>query len=108
MYWNTVYSQSSVNDEPDGCRELGETDYRSNSEHQKILLKPSKKSKRPLVISKRNQMPINGWTKVEQDWVEEQAISNLQFEKADRRASVVLTASSGGDKTTVLITISPK
>jgi hypothetical protein len=56
----------------------------------------------------KNQMPINGWTKVEQDWVEEQAIANLQFEKADRRASVVLTASSGGDKTTVLITISPK
>jgi hypothetical protein len=56
----------------------------------------------------KNQMLANGWTKVEQDWVEEQAIANLQFEKAYTKASVVLTASTGGDKTTVVITITPK
>jgi len=56
----------------------------------------------------KNQMLTSGWSKVDQDWVETGVVSNLQFEKADRRASVVLTTSSGGDKATVLITISPK
>jgi hypothetical protein len=56
----------------------------------------------------KNQMPANGWTKVDQDWVETGLISNLQFEKNDRRASIVLTTSSGGNGATVLITISAK
>ena len=56
----------------------------------------------------KNQMPLNGWTKVERDWVESEATANLQFEKADRRASVILTTSAGGAKTIVLITIEKK
>jgi len=56
----------------------------------------------------KNQMPLNGWSKVELDWVETEAVANLQFEKPDRRASVVLTTASGGAKTTVLITIENK
>ena len=56
----------------------------------------------------KNQMPANGWSKVDQDWVESEVISNLQFEKDARKASVVLTSPSGENKTTVLITISPK
>ncbi len=56
----------------------------------------------------KNQMPANGWSKVEQDWVETEMLSNLQFEKNDRKASVLLTSAPGEGKATVVITISPK
>jgi hypothetical protein len=56
----------------------------------------------------KSQMPANGWAKEDQDWVEGETVSNLQFEKTNRRASVVVTPAPGGSKTTVLILIETK
>jgi len=56
----------------------------------------------------KDQMPANGWTKLEREWLESPAAANLVFEKPDRRASVVLTVSSGGGDTIVLVTIENK
>jgi len=56
----------------------------------------------------KEQMPANGWTKREQEWLESPAAANLVYEKPDRRASVVLSVSPGGGETIVLITIENK
>jgi hypothetical protein len=56
----------------------------------------------------KNQMPANGWAEEDQDWVEGETVSNLQYEKTNRRASVVLTSSPGDGKTTVMILIETK
>jgi hypothetical protein len=56
----------------------------------------------------KNQMPVNGWAMEDEDWVESETVANLQFEKTNRRASVVVTPAPGAAKTTVLIMIETK
>jgi hypothetical protein len=53
----------------------------------------------------QQQMPANGWTKVDAESFESPAAKSLVYEKPGQRASVVLSISPGGDKSVILITI---
>jgi hypothetical protein len=56
----------------------------------------------------KQQMPANGWTKVDAESFESPSAKNLVYEKPGRRASVVLSISPGEGKSVVLVTIENK
>jgi hypothetical protein len=56
----------------------------------------------------KEQMPANGWTKVDNMSFESPVARSLVYEKSDRRASVVLSLSPGEGKSVILITIENK
>jgi hypothetical protein len=67
----------------------------------------------PLTIAEvlnfyKTEMPNQGWTKIDEGSVETDQSAILNYDKPDRKASVVLSASAPGGGTIVAITIQPK
>jgi hypothetical protein len=56
----------------------------------------------------KTEMPNQGWTKIEEGSVETDQSAILNYDKPDRKASVVLSAGAPGGGTIVAITIQPK
>lgn len=56
----------------------------------------------------KNEMPNNGWRKVEQGWVETPSSAVLYYEKPDRSVSITLSINPLDNHTVVMIFIKPK
>lgn len=56
----------------------------------------------------KNELPNNGWTKVERGWVENPNSAILNYEKPDRSLSITLSVNPLDNHTVVMITIQPK
>jgi hypothetical protein len=54
------------------------------------------------------EMPANGWSKVEQGWIESETIAALNYEKSDRTAAITLNINPVNRKTLVVILIAEK
>jgi len=56
----------------------------------------------------KSEMPNNGWTKVDQGWVENSNSAVIYFDKSDRAVSITLSINPMDNSTIVMITITPK
>jgi hypothetical protein len=56
----------------------------------------------------KEQMPVNDWIKVDEDWVETESAAILKFTKPDRIATVTISVNPLDNMTVVMITIQPK
>lgn len=56
----------------------------------------------------KSEMPNNGWTKVDQGWVENSNSAVIYFEKPDRSVSITLSINPMDNNTVVMVTITPK